>query len=166
MEGNIIWELGSNNQENANNLANIRKWWQEINGKEISWCQRIMTSTNLSEIHWEQQRFDETFKIINPDLRGITFYWQKPNSTQEYNITPQKIELDNQGKYLYIYSQTQKNLIIRVGPGEITYLTVELLDAEIKLENNILILRDNTKLIEVKLTLSPEKFYQLKQEFL
>lgn len=166
MQANIIWELGSNNQNNANNLADIRQWWQQINGNDITWCQRMMTSENLREINWDPQRFDEAFKIINPDLRGITLYWQKPNSAQEYNITPQKLELDNQRKYLYIYSQSQKNLVIRVNIAEPKYLTVELSEAEMKLENNILILRDSSKLLEIKVLLTPEKIYKLKQELI
>ena len=87
-----IWQQGSNDPESASNFARISQWWVGLNGKEVTWRQRLLpTSGQLKEIDWEPQRFDEVFLIGNPDVRGITLYWQKPNSKDERNATVHKL---------------------------------------------------------------------------
>ncbi len=79
MEQKTIWQQGSSNPENPNYLATIREWWENLNGKEITWRQRIIPqSGEVGELDWEPQRFDEVFAIANPAIRGITLYWEIP----------------------------------------------------------------------------------------
>jgi len=67
------WQQGSNNPENPQNLAAIRQWWQGLNGKEITWKQRLLSpSSEASTLNWEKVRFDEEFVLIDPQIRGIT----------------------------------------------------------------------------------------------
>ena len=103
-----VWQSGSNNPENADSLDNISQWWRNLNGKEISWVERLIPQIGgLSEIHWHPQRFDETFVIINPEIREDTLYWYKRGSPVQRHNTVQKLELDNLLQQLYIYPQLE-----------------------------------------------------------
>lgn len=165
MQQITIWQSGSNNPDNAENLKIISQWWTNLNHKQVTWVQRLIPQIGgLSEIHWAPQRFDETFVMVYPQLRGITLYWYKPDSPVERNTTVDKLELDHINQQLFIYPQTQKELVIRVTLPEIKYQTLDLNNPELKLEkNNLLILRDKQQQVEVKVTLSPENLNRLKE---
>lgn len=160
-----VWQYGTSNPENAKNLETIAQWWTNLNGKEVTWVQRLIPQIGgLSEIHWTPQRFDENFVMIYPQLRGITLYWFKPDSPVEHNTTVGKLELDRINQQLYIYPQTQKELIIRVTLSEVKYQTLELKKPEINFaENRTLILRDNQQRVEVKVALSADHLKQLNE---
>jgi hypothetical protein len=169
MQQTIIWQQGSDNPENGNNLATIKQWWANLNTKKIAWRQRIIPSTgDVSTLDWEPQRFDEVFKMQTPQIRGITLYWRKPDAEQERNTTPHKLELDEGSQQLYIYPHSQKELVIRVSLPEILYQKIELKNPQwqaTKLgENYNLVLRDNQQQLEVKITLSPANLEQLKEQ--
>ena len=168
MTTQIIWQQNSDNPENGANLTKISKFWIALNNRKIAWRQRIIPlSGNAQEIDWEWQRFDEEFKLQNPQIRGITLYWQKPDTDQERSTTPWKLGLDTQQLQLYIYPQSQKNLVIRVGIPEIIYQKIDITNPQWEShsqgENHIITLRDKQQQIEVKLTLSPENIAQLKE---
>jgi len=160
-----IWQYGSSNPDNANNLQLIGEWWKNLNGKEITWVQRLVPEIGgLSEVHWQRQRFDEEFIIVNPQMRGLTLYWYKPDSQMERGTTVQKLELDNLKQQLYIYPQSQSNLVIRVGIHETVYQTIELNNVDLHIdENGVIFLREPQQKIEVKLTLSPLQIKELKE---
>jgi len=165
----IIWEQGSNNPENADNFEIIKQWFTNLNSKAITWKQRLIPPNgDVREIEWEAQRFDENFIIFNSDIRGITLYWQKPDSPQERNTTPSKLELNNLKQQLYIYPQSQKDVVIRLALPEIVYQKFPLINPHIEVsrlgENYVLLMRDEKQQIEVKVALTPEKINQLKQE--
>ncbi|MBE9127708.1 MULTISPECIES: hypothetical protein [unclassified Coleofasciculus] len=169
MQPNIIWQPNSDNPENSNNFAKINKFWTSLNDRKIAWQQRLIpASENTSEINWEPQRFDEVCKLQNPQLRGITLYWRKPDSEEERSTTPHKLELDIQQLQLYIYPQSQKNLVIRVGIPETVYQKIELANPQWESskagENHILILRDKQQQIEVRVMLSPDNRDKLKDQ--
>lgn len=166
MEQKIVWLQGSNNPENPNYLASIREWWVNLNGKEITLAQRIaLQSEELDKLNWEPQRFDEVFVIERPELRGITLYWHKPDFSQERNTTPRKLILDYLHQCLYIFPQSQKELVMRVGWRSISYQTISMLNPDYshkKLDSNyILYFKDATQTIEVKITLSVENLKQM-----
>ncbi|AFZ08741.1 hypothetical protein Osc7112_4435 [Oscillatoria nigro-viridis PCC 7112] len=160
-----VWQSGSTDPENADNLHNISQWWGNLNGKEISWVQRLIPQIGgLSEIHWQPQRFDETFVIVNPEIREETLYWYKPDSPVQRNNTVDKLELDNLQQQLYIYPQLESELVIRVGIPEVKYQTLELNNPEIALgEDNMLLLWESEQELEVKIYLSNENFAKLKE---
>lgn len=165
----IIWEQGSKNPENAENFAIIKQWIANLNSKEITWKQRLIPpNSDVKQIEWEAQRFDEKFIIFNSDIRGITLYWQKPDSPQERNTTPSKLELDSLKQQLYIYPQSQKDVVIQLALPEIVYQKFQMSNPQIEVsrfgENDVVILRDDKQQLEVKVALSSEKIYQLKQE--
>ena len=169
MEQKVVWQQGSANAENLNNLATIREWWASLNGKEISWQQRIIPlSGEITELNWEPQRFDEVIMVFNLELRGITLYWEKLGDSQERNTTPHKLILDNLRQYLYIFPQSQKDVVICVGLPSIQYQTISITNPEYlysKLgEDHILILKDIAQELEVKVTLSLDNFKQLIRE--
>lgn len=166
----IIWEQGSNNLENADNFAIIKQWFTNLNSKEITWKQRLLPPTgDVREIEWEAQRFDEKFIIFNSDIRGITLYWQKPDSPQERSTTPSKLELDNLKQQLYIYPQSQKDVVIRLALPEIVYQKFQMINPQLEVskmgENAVMILQDEKQQLEIKVALTPEKINQLKQQF-
>jgi hypothetical protein len=168
MTSTITWQYGSSNPENATALETIRQWWAEIEGQEINWQQRLIPETgDLSQINWESQKFDEVFLIVNPQLRGITLYWSKPKSDQERSITPSKLELDPLRQQLYIFSQSQANIVIRVEFPKVKYQIIDLKNPEIAVgKGGTLLLRDAEQLLEVKVSLTPEKLEQLKQKLM
>ncbi|ARV59905.1 hypothetical protein BZZ01_15850 [Nostocales cyanobacterium HT-58-2] len=170
MQQKTIWQQSSGHPENPNYLAIMREWWANLNGKEVTWQQRIIPpSGEVGELDWEEaQRFDEVFLINSPEIRGITLYWRKPDSLQERNTTPYKLILDSLRQSLYIFPQSQKELVIRVGLSSVLYQTISITNPQYAFdssgENYILNLRDITQQIEVKVTLSPENLKQLLRE--
>jgi hypothetical protein len=165
MQLKIVWQSSSNNPENADNLDNISQWWANLNGKEISWVERLISQIDgLSAIHWQPQRFDETFVIVNPEIRDDTLIWYKSDSVVERNTTVDKLELDNLQQQLYIYPQLESEVVIRIGIPEVKYQTLELNNPEIALGgNNILLLWDADQELEVKIALSTENIVKLKK---
>jgi hypothetical protein len=165
MQLKIVWQSGSNNPENTDNLDNISQWWTNLNGKEISWVERLIPQIGgQSEIHWQPQRFDETFVIVNPEIRDDTLIWYKSDSPVERNTIVYKLELDNLQQQLYVYPQLESEVVIRIGIPEVKYQTLDLNNPEIALgENNILLLWDADQELEVKITLSPENIVKLKE---
>ncbi|MGH7998742.1 MAG: hypothetical protein ACREPR_04745 [Brasilonema sp.] len=166
MTTKIIWQQDGNNRDNADNLTIISQWWANLNAQKITLEQRLIPeSGNLDEINWEAQRFDEQFVLQMPEVRGITLFWYKPNSDVERNITAKKLELDTARQQLYIYPQSQSQLIIRIGKPETLYQTIELKDPLIVGasvgDNCILRLRDKQQQLEIKLTLSRQSLGQL-----
>jgi hypothetical protein len=167
MQPKIIWQQNSDNPENGNNFAIIQQWWASLNDKKIAWRQRLIPSTgDVSQLDWEPQRFDEVFKLQTPQMRGITLYWRKQDSDQERSTTPRQLELDERSQQLYIYPQSQKELVIRVGIPEIIYQKISITNPQWEGtnvgENYILTLQDKLQQLEVKLTLTPENLAQLK----
>lgn len=165
MQLKIVWESGSTNPENADNLDRISQWWRNLNGKEISWVERLISQIGgMSEIHWHPQRFDETFVIVNPEIREDTLYWYKLDFPVERNNTVQKLELDNLQQQLYLYPQLESELVIRIGIPEVKYQTLELNNPEIALgEDNILLMWEAEQELEIKISLSPENIAKLKE---
>ncbi len=169
MQAKITWQQGSDNPDNGNNFATIKQWWESLNDKKIAWRQRLIPqSGNVSELNWEPQRFDEVFKLQSPKILGITLYCRKPDTDRELSTTPRKLELESDRQQLYIYPQSQKELVIRVGVPEIIYRKIEINNPQWQGtsvgENYILTLRDNLQQLEIKLTLNTENLAQLKEQ--
>lgn len=169
MQGKIIWQLSSTKPENPNNLALISQWWRSLADQKITFAQRMIPqSGEVDELNWEIQRFDEVFELKNPDLRGITLYWRKTESEQERNTTPHQLVLDTRRQQLYIFPQSQKQLVIRVELPQIVYETLEIKNPQIEYSSgeNMITLRDVQQRLEVKITLSQDTLSQLKQQLL
>ncbi|MBW4622986.1 MAG: hypothetical protein KME17_26960 [Cyanosarcina radialis HA8281-LM2] len=169
MQIKVTWQQSDTNPESADNFATISQWWASLDRQQIAWRQRLVPSSgDVSELNWESQRFDEVFAISRPQIRGITLYWYKPDSPQERNTTPSKLELDTLHQQLYIYPQSQKEVVYRVGIPEVVYQTLEIKNPQLELvavgENYLLTLRDNLQKIEIKTTLNPENIDKIKQQ--
>lgn len=169
MQGKIVWQQGSGKLDNLDNLALIRQWWQSLANKEVIFAQRLIPQTGeVEELNWEKQRFDEAVELKNPDIRGITLYWYKIDSPQERNTTPHQLVLDTRHQQLYIFPQSQKQLVIRVALPQVIYETIELTNPQIEFSsikgNYLLALRDAQQQIEVKVTLNSELLALLKQK--
>ena len=160
-----VWQHGSRNPENANNLDIIQQWWTNLNGKEVNWVERLIPQIGgMSEVHWQPQRFDETFVIVNPEIRGDTLYWYSQDSPLERSQIAQKLELDNLKQQLYIYPQSEEELAIRVGLNQFEYQTIELQNVEITFEEQeVMTLRDVKQQLQVKVTLTPSNLTLLKE---
>ena len=165
MQLKTVWQSGSNDPENAEKLDLISQWWRNLNGKEISWVERLIPQIGgLSEIHWQAQRFDETFVIVNPEIREDTLYWYIPDSPVQRNNTVHQLELDNLQQQLYLYPQLESELVIRIGIPEVKYQTLELNNPEIALgEDNILLLWESERELEIKISFSNENIAKLKE---
>lgn len=169
MQDKMVWQQGSTKPENVSNLAFISQWWTDLADKKVTLAQRLISqSGEVDELNWEPQRFDEVFEMKNPQIRGITLYWCKPNSQQERNTTPHQLVLDTRHQQLYIFPQSQQQLVIRVGLPEILYEVIEMQDPQWQYSlignKHILTLRDAEQHLEVRVTLSSDNFSQLKEQ--
>lgn len=169
MELRIAWQYGSSNPENSNHFATINQWWNNLNGKEILWQQRLLPpATEAQNLNWETQRFDEKFIAVNPTIRGITLYWQKPNSPQERSTTAHKLELDQLHQQLYIFPQSQKEVVIRVELPQIAYQNLAMQNPQWQVTPNgdqyVLTLRDDRQKVKVQVTFDATQLSQLKQQ--
>jgi hypothetical protein len=164
MDTTTVWQYGSNNPENATNLDTIRQWWGGLQGEEIHLQQRLIpTDGDLSGLNWEAQKFDETFAIANPEIRGITLFYFKPDNPQERSLTPSKLELHRLQQHLYIFPQSQPGIVVRVELPKVQYQTITVNHPEIAVsQNGVILLRDTEQLIEVKVMLTPEEMEKLK----
>ena len=163
-----IWQQESTDPNNVTHFAEISQWWTSLSGQEITWRQRLIPETGaVSDLNWEPQRFDETFVVDQPQVRGITLYWQKPDAKEERNTTPYKLELDLLQQALYIYPQSQRAVVIRVALPQVVYQTVKITQPELTLlrsgEQAVLIVRDEAQCLEIQVSLSPEKLAELGQ---
>ena len=169
MQGKIVWQQSSTKPENPSNFAFITQWWTNLANKEITFAQRLIPQNGeVDELNWEPQRFDEVFELKNPQIRGITLYWRKPESQQERNTTAHQLLLNTRRQQLYIFPQSQNQLVIRVGLPEILYEIIEMRNPHWQSSsggnNHILTLRDAQQQLEVKVTLSPDNLSQLRQQ--
>jgi len=165
MSNNLIWQQNSSNLGNSENLAAIAKWWLELAGKEVMWQQRLVTvSATVEDLDWQPQKFDEKFVLVAPETRGITLYWRN-KGIDERNITPGKLHLDLTKQKLYIFPQSQSQVVISVSIPATVYQKLNLLNpqiaATIRDDRGIILLRDETAKLEVKVTLSPSQITQL-----
>jgi hypothetical protein len=155
----ISWEAQSQNPDNSKNFGIIANWWKSIEKKSVMWKQRVVPDSG--EINWSPQKFDDTFVLTKSDVRGITFYWRKGESEDEANTTPAKLEFNPTQQHLYLYPETQKNLVISVEiPGAVRETLrmknpawfSEKISDEAKNETIYrLIIHDTTNLVEVEI---------------
>lgn len=163
---NLIWQQNSVGADNAQNLQAIAQWWSDLQGQEIFWQQRLLSgSQDLREINWQQQKFDEKFKIHNPELRGVTIFWRNNPTATERNITASKLHLNQNQQKLYIYPQSQSQVIICVSIPEIEYQQIELNHPQIATSNKptgcSLLFRDREQRLDIKINLDQQKMMQL-----
>ena len=160
-----LWQQNSSQPDNRENLAAIAQWWSDLAGKEILWQQRLIpASGDLQDLDWQPQKFDEKFILQAPQLRGITLYWRN-NNTDERNITPQKLQLNTAKQQLYVFPQTQSQVVISISLPQTIYQKLNLsnpqIAATIKDGNGIILLRDETEKLEIKVTLDSTRVNQL-----
>lgn len=164
----LVWQQGSSNPDNSSNFATMQQWWEGLHGKEIQFAQRLLPpSGEAMELDWTHQRFDEKFVILEPQVRGITLYWQRPDLAEERSLFPRKLEFDSLSEKLYIYPQSQQQVAVRIGfPPEITQ-TLELDNPQIagttSGDRAILLFQDREQQVEVKIILDATKIERLKQ---
>jgi hypothetical protein len=166
----ISWQAQSQNPDNSKNFSIIGNWWKSLDKKSILWKQRLIPDSG--EIDWNPQRFDDTFVFTKPDVRGITFYWQKGDVEDEKNITPSKLEFNPTKQHLYLYPETQEKLIISVEiPGAIreslqmrnpAWFSEHIYDDTKQLTGYRLIIHDTTNLVEVEIEMDEGSLNYLK----
>ena len=159
-----VWRQNSSEPDNRD-LAAIAQWWSKLAGKEVVWQQRLISPDgNLPDLDWQPQKFDEKLILQTPELKGITIYWRNSNS-DERNITPSKLQLNTAQQRLYIFPQTQSQVVIRVSLPETVYQKINLsnpqLAATMKDDKAIILLRDETEQLEIKVTLDRARVNQL-----
>ncbi len=164
-----VWQQGSSNPENAANFAKISAWWASLNGKEVTWRQRIVPDVAPPEgAMWDPpQRYDDHFVIASPQIRGITLFWATSEKPEEKSTTPSKLELHGDSK-LYVYLQSQKDVVIQVALPEVIYEVVSLTNPQIQCiaagAGCIVVFKDEKALLETRIALTSEALTQLKQQ--
>lgn len=168
MSNNLIWQQNSSEPSNRENLSAIAKWWSNLEDQEIAWQQRLIPERgDLQDIDWQPQKFDEKFVLLTPQLRGITIFWRNNKATEERNITPSKLQLDLTKQQLYVFPQSQSQVVISIKLPETVYQKLNLQNPQIattfKDSSGIILLRDETNKLEITLTLDQEKWDQLRE---
>ena len=166
MTNYLIWQQNSSDLCNADNLKAIAQWWSSLAGKEVVWQQRLISGgQNLQDIDWQPQKFDEKLTLQTPQIKGITLYWCSDKVKDERNITPNKLQLNTARQRLYIFPQSQSQVVISVALPEIVYQKLDISDpkiaATVKNNRGVILLRDEEQKLEIKLTLSDRKLNQL-----
>jgi len=165
----MTWRQGGSDPNNATNFETIRQWWGKLGGKEVVVAQRLIPENgDQSQINWERKKFDDQIVMFKSEIRGITLYWQKSLTDEERSFTPYKLELDTVQDKLYIYPQSQRQVVIRVGTPDIKYTTVSLQDPELLVSGaeggeQVLLMRDRARQIAVQLALTPATRQTLKE---
>ena len=165
MSNDLIWQLNSSDPDNGDRFKAIADWWSELEGKEVVWQQRLLSlEGNLSELDWQLQKFDEKFILDAPQVRGITLYWRN-KGIDERNISPNRLILNSTKQKLYIFPQSQSQVVISVSLPITKYQKLDLLNpqvaATIKNGRGIILLRDATEKLEIKVTLNSSQITQL-----
>jgi hypothetical protein len=171
MNNNFIWQQNSSQSDNGDHLEAIAQWWSELAGKEVAWQQRLIPpSGNLAELDWQPQKFDEQLMLETPQVRGITLYWRNKQGIDERNITPNKLDLNKTKQRLYIFPQSQSQVVISVSRPVIAYQQLNLFNpqiaATIKNGQGVILLRDAAEKLEVKVALSQSQIKQLINQLL
>ncbi|MGF1541332.1 MAG: hypothetical protein ACFCU5_12920 [Pleurocapsa sp.] len=166
MKTDLIWQQNNAGADNRENLEVIAAWWSDLHGKEVIWQQRLIpASEDLQDIDWQPQQFHKKLVLNYAQLKGITIYWQEGNSDIERNITAGKLRLDTTEQKLYIYPQSQSQVVICVTLPGIVYQKIELNNplavATSKGDKYLLLLRDKEQKLELKITLDRAKMQQL-----
>lgn len=165
MTNHLIWQQNSNDLSNADNLKAIADWWSSLNGKEVVWQQRLISSSYPQDIDWQPQKFDEKLILQTPQLKGITLYWHSDKVKDERNITPNKLQLDTARQRLYIFPQSQSQVVISISLPEVVYQKLFLSDPQIAatVKNNkaVVLLRDEAQKLEIKITFSDRQLNKL-----
>ncbi|MCW6036497.1 hypothetical protein K4A83_09485 [Spirulina subsalsa FACHB-351] len=158
MSNFIIWEHNSTDIHNSEVFLQVKQWWESLAGQEMIFAQRLLSSSeSVQDLDWSPQRFDETVTLTNTRVGGITLYWSKQEEEFEHSITLRKLEFHPGRQELYIYSQAQQQLVIRVSAPTIQYNTITLTKPNIagaKLgANTVILFQDPTEQLELKVTL-------------
>ena len=165
MTNHLIWQQNSSNPDNADNLKAIARWWSNLAGKEVVWQQRLISANqNPQNIDWQPQKFDEKLLLQTPQLKGITLYWHSNKVGDERNITPSKLQLNTTRQRLYVFPQSQSQVVISVSLPEIVYQKLNLSDpqiaATVKNNQGVILLRDEAQKLEITITLSDRQLNQ------
>lgn len=168
MSNNLTWQQNSSEPNNRDNLSAIAKWWSNLEDQEIAWQQRLIPDRgDLQDIDWQPQKFDEKFILLTPQLRGITIFWRNNKATEERNITPSKLQLDLTKQQLYVFPQSQSQVVISIQLPKTVYQKITVKNPQIattfKDGSGIILLRDETEKLEITLTLDQEKLNQLRE---
>ena len=118
----------------------------------------------LRILDWQPQKFDARLIVRNLEVKGITLYWRNSN-TDERNITPSKLCLNSNKQKLYIFPQSQSQVVIRVSLPATVYQKLDLVNpqiaATVKGGKGTILLRDETQKVEVKVALTQVLVKQL-----
>ncbi|MEM7591343.1 MAG: hypothetical protein AAF383_07460 [Cyanobacteria bacterium P01_A01_bin.83] len=166
MNNDLIWQQNSLQSDNRDNLNAIAQWWSSLAGQEITWQQRLIPdSKDLQDIDWQPQKFDEHLVLDSAQIRGITLFWHSPKALTERNLTPNKLQLNLPNQTLYIFPQSQSQVLVKVSLPKIIYHKLNLsnphLAATIKDGQGIILLRDEIKKLEITVTLNQPQIAQL-----
>jgi hypothetical protein len=158
----LVWQQNSGDLGNADNLRAIAQWWSDLRGKEVAWQQRLIPSSgDLRDLDWQPQKFDEKLILQTSELKGVTLYWRSSQIADERNITPIKLQLNLTQQELLVIPQSQSQVVIRISLPQVVYQQINLTNPQVaattKNEGAIILLRDETQKLEIRVTLDQEQ---------
>jgi hypothetical protein len=160
----VLWQFGSDDPSNAEALAQVQQWWSRLDGKAVTWQQRVSQGTAPIDLDWETQRFDEQFAIVAPELKGITVFWSKAGEELKRDLTASRLELDRTEQALYITPKTQPDVVVRVCVPQPKYEPISLTATVVTVVGETLVIRDRGQMLEVRASLSAAQIAQLKAD--
>lgn len=167
MNNQLIWSQNSVDSANGDRLQAIASWWSNLEGKEVMWQQRLIpVSGDFISLDWQPQKFDEKLILHQPQLKGITLFWRNHPQGDERNITASKLQLNLSSQKLYAIPQSQSQVVICISLPEVVYQKLNLINPQVaatsKNGTGIILLRDDTAKLEIKITLDSDKLNLLR----
>lgn len=160
----VLWQFGSDDPSNAAALAQVQQWWSQLDGKTVTWQQRVNQGVAPIELGWETQRFDEQFAIVSAELKGITVFWSKAGEDLKRDMTASRLELDRTEQALYITPKSQPEVVVRVCVPQPKYESITLTASVVTVVGETLVIRDRGQMLEVRATLTATQIAQLKTD--
>jgi hypothetical protein len=170
MNNILVWQQNSTDLSNADHLKAIAQWWSDLQGKEVAWQQRLIPpSGDLSDLDWQPQKFDDRLILQTPQLKGITLYWRSNQIVDERNITPIKLQLNLTQQQLLVIPQSQSQVVISISLPQVVYQQIALTNPQIatttRNEGAIILLRDETQKLEIRITLDRDQLNLWRDRF-
>jgi hypothetical protein len=160
----VLWQFGSDDPNNVEALAQVQQWWSRLEGKAVTWQQRVSQGVAPIELDWEAQRFDEQFAIVSAELKGITVFWSKAGEDLKRDMTASRLELDRTEQALYITPKSQPDVVVRVCVPQPKYESIALTASVVTVVGETLVIRDRGQMLEVRASLSAAQIAQLKAD--
>lgn len=144
----VRWLFGDANPHNLRALSQIEEFLGGLKGRAV--IQRVRTSAYGDEPSWIPAPGDGWLHLGPVEVRGTTVYYLDLSDMREKGVMASRIDLDIEAGTLTIYSGRAGGAVFRmeITEGE---RTITLSSAHYALEEDVLVVRDRTRGLVVRI---------------